>query len=63
MSTDTTIDTEALGDSVQTSLNTLFHSGWESALRTIFFCHPAVGALPGGEGYPAENFWIAAWIG
>ena len=37
MSTDTTIDTEALGDSVQTSLNTLFHSGWESALRTIFF--------------------------
>ncbi len=37
MSTDTTIDTEALGDSVQTSLNTLFHSGWESALRTILF--------------------------
>ena len=46
MSTDTTIDTEALGDSVQTSLNTLFHSG---------------GSLPFGPFSLPSCCWCSAW--
>ena len=37
MSTDTTIDTEALGNSVEQGVDNLFRDGWGGALETILF--------------------------